>query len=88
MEYRYNVITTAWENVSDLAKDMVRKLLVNKEERWTAEQALAHPWLSTTTQGRVDIYIVASYHIRRNELWIVHWWAFVLVRHPLTYPVD
>lgn len=36
-----------WRGVSDDAKDFILKLLRAKpEERWTSEQALAHPWLS------------------------------------------
>ena len=33
-----------WENVSEIAKDLVRKLLMNKEKRLTAKQALTYPW--------------------------------------------
>ena len=47
IEYRYTVIGNAWATVSETAKDLVRKLLINREERLTAEQALAHPWFST-----------------------------------------
>jgi serine/threonine protein kinase len=47
IEYRYTVIGNAWSNVSDTAKDLVRKLLINRQERLTAEQALSHPWFST-----------------------------------------
>eukprot|EP00616_Rhizochromulina_sp_CCMP1243_P018187 CAMPEP_0118968448 /NCGR_PEP_ID=MMETSP1173-20130426/5669_1 /TAXON_ID=1034831 /ORGANISM="Rhizochromulina marina cf, Strain CCMP1243" /LENGTH=571 /DNA_ID=CAMNT_0006917563 /DNA_START=117 /DNA_END=1832 /DNA_ORIENTATION=+ len=38
-----------WADVSDAAKDLVRKLLVvAPEKRLTAQQALAHPWLCAT----------------------------------------
>jgi serine/threonine protein kinase len=47
MEYRYTVIGNAWVNVSETAKELVRKLLINRQERLTAEQALEHPWFST-----------------------------------------
>lgn len=36
-----------WKDVSDDAKDFILKLLRAKpEDRWSSEQALAHPWLS------------------------------------------
>jgi hypothetical protein len=46
-----------WENVSVAAKDLVRKLLINRQERLTAEQALRHPWFSEkgTSVLRVDL---------------------------------
>ncbi|MBN3275073.1 CHK2 kinase, partial [Polyodon spathula] len=42
----YRFLPSAWMEVSDLAKDVVKKLLVvNPKERLTIEQALQHPWL-------------------------------------------
>ncbi|KAK4136486.1 Pkinase-domain-containing protein [Trichocladium antarcticum] len=39
-----------WKDVSGDAKDFILKLLRAKpDERWSAEQALAHPWLSGQT---------------------------------------
>jgi len=36
-----------WSDISDAAKDLVRKMLtVNPEKRYTADQVLAHPWIS------------------------------------------
>lgn len=36
-----------WSNISDAAKDLVRKLLtVDPNQRYTAKQVLAHPWIS------------------------------------------
>jgi calcium/calmodulin-dependent protein kinase I len=43
---QYNVQGSDWENVSAAAKDLVRKLLINRQERLTAEHALQHPWFS------------------------------------------
>ena len=35
-----------WKNVSDDAKDLIKKLLkMNPRDRYTAEQALAHVWV-------------------------------------------
>jgi serine/threonine protein kinase len=47
LEYRYNITGPAWENVSDTAKDLVRKLLVNRVDRLTAKEAFEHPWFSS-----------------------------------------
>lgn len=46
IELRYNVQGEDWENVSSSAKDLVRKLLINRRERLTAERALRHKWFS------------------------------------------
>jgi serine/threonine protein kinase len=43
---RYNMKGKDWEDVSASAKDMVRRLLINRQERLTAEQALEHQWFS------------------------------------------
>jgi serine/threonine protein kinase len=74
LEYRYNVIGTAWDNVSDMAKDLVRKLLINRVERLTAEQALAHPWFSTPGDSilRPDLSHLAGRSFDRSQ-------GFVLV---------
>jgi serine/threonine protein kinase len=46
LELRYSVQGSDWEGVSSAAKDLVNKLLINRQERLTAEQALEHPWFS------------------------------------------
>jgi len=39
-----------WTDVSDSAKDLIRKLLqVDPKKRWTAEQVLKHPWVQGST---------------------------------------
>jgi calcium-dependent protein kinase len=46
MRGRFFFIGGSWSNVSEGAKDFVRRLLtVNPGQRWTAAQALDHPWL-------------------------------------------
>ena len=36
-----------WENISDVAKDLIAKLLERQaDERLTAEEAYNHPWLA------------------------------------------
>jgi len=44
IECRYNVSSEAWQDVSPAAKDLIRKLIINREERYTAEQAFGHTW--------------------------------------------
>ncbi|XP_041642385.1 serine/threonine-protein kinase Chk2 isoform X2 [Cheilinus undulatus] len=42
----FTMVPSKWKNVSDQAKDVVRKLLVvNPTQRMTIEEALQHPWL-------------------------------------------
>jgi len=36
-----------WDNISDEAKDLVKKMLIHDQnDRLTAQEALQHPWLS------------------------------------------
>ena len=62
IELRYNVTSGDWDNISMAAKDLIRKLLINRQERLTAEDALAHPWFQE--EGRsvlpVDLTHVGS----------------------------
>ena len=46
VDLRYNVQGGDWNNVLASAKDLVRHLLINWQERLTAEQALDHAWFS------------------------------------------
>ena len=41
-----------FNSVSENAKDLISKLLlVNKKERYTCAQALAHPWFAEVLEG-------------------------------------
>ena len=43
---KWDMSDQAWENVSDEAKDFVKKLLIKEpEKRMNCDQALEHPWL-------------------------------------------
>ena len=44
IEYRYTVNSENWQNVSSAAKSLLRKLLIKRQERFTASDALAHRW--------------------------------------------
>jgi serine/threonine protein kinase len=39
-----------WDKTSDGAKDLVSKLLCHVKNRYTAKEALAHPWLVKHTK--------------------------------------
>jgi serine/threonine protein kinase len=51
LEYRYKMDSPAWEIVSGEAKDLVKKLLICRIQRLTADEALAHPWFSNPEQA-------------------------------------
>lgn len=45
-----------WSNISDSAKDLVRKLLtVDPAQRYTAQQVLAHPWIAGSTASTAPL---------------------------------
>eukprot|EP00922_Rhytidocystis_sp_ex-Travisia-forbesii_P049193 GHVS01073262.1.p1 GENE.GHVS01073262.1~~GHVS01073262.1.p1 ORF type:complete len:640 (-),score=81.16 GHVS01073262.1:387-2306(-) len=56
---KYSFNEADWKNVSMEAKDLMRHLLVyNPDERYTAEQALGHPWIrhySTKSNPSADM---------------------------------
>ncbi|KAK7482095.1 hypothetical protein BaRGS_00026679 [Batillaria attramentaria] len=42
----YEFLSPYWDNVSDSAKDLIRRLLVvDKSKRYTAIEVLSHPWI-------------------------------------------
>ena len=46
MEGDYEFLSPYWDNVSNEAKDLISKLLVvNHNERYSAEEVLSHPWV-------------------------------------------
>jgi len=50
-----------WSQVSDSAKDLIQKLLVvDPKQRYTAEQALAHPWVKGETAKSVHMDTAVS----------------------------
>lgn len=55
VQLRYNVQGQDWENVSSSAKDLVRHLLINRNDRLTAEQALAHQWFLEDNSSRLRV---------------------------------
>jgi len=48
MNCDYDFDDECWDDVSDIAKDFIQKLLVKEpDQRLTAEGAIAHPWLKS-----------------------------------------
>jgi calcium-dependent protein kinase len=47
---KYDFDDEVWDNVSEEAKDLIRKLLVPENERLSPKEALEHPWIKTMTK--------------------------------------
>jgi len=48
----WKFLSPYWDNISDSAKDLIRKLLVlDPHTRLTAQQAMAHPWIAQFEQN-------------------------------------
>jgi tRNA A-37 threonylcarbamoyl transferase component Bud32 len=53
---RFSFPSPYWDGISEEAKDLIRNLLkVDPKERYTAEQLLAHPWISNTEEPSTDL---------------------------------
>jgi calcium/calmodulin-dependent protein kinase I len=67
----YDMDDECWDDVSDLAKDFIRHLLVkDPKERLTAEQALDHEWFKSKLRDK-ELRIsrkMSEYNIKRKEL--------------------
>lgn len=67
----YSFTSPDWDNISDMAKDLVRRCLkVNPKERITAGEMLRHPWILGENTPRNNMPDVASkireYNARRK----------------------
>merc|ERR1711879_310061 len=61
MAGEYDYPEEYWDEVSDEAKDLIDNLLlVDPEERFTAQQALQHPWLVQGRQRTAELRSVGS----------------------------
>jgi len=71
MNCDYDFDDECWDDVSELAKDFIQKLLIkDPEQRLTAEEAMQHPWL-TTEAPDTNLNIgnkFNDYNTRRKEL--------------------
>ena len=63
IDLRYSVQGSNWEGVSPDALKLVRKLLIGREQRLTAEQAAEHDWFLT---GGEDSILRADYSQSRD----------------------
>lgn len=53
---KYSLSGPRWEGVSEEAKSFIRHLLIyNPAKRWSAEQALQHPWLAGVKHALEDM---------------------------------
>lgn len=72
MSGEYDYPEEYWDDISDEAKDLIDNLLlVDPEERFTAEQALEHPWLSagmeSTKELKVSSKMADFLHQQKNQ---------------------
>ncbi|CAF0962595.1 unnamed protein product [Brachionus calyciflorus] len=74
MEGNYTFSSPEWDDISENAKDLIRNLLVvDASKRYTAQQALDHPFFARDTQGEktfyprktFKVYIIATMVIQR-----------------------
>jgi len=70
MNAEYDFDDECWDDVSDLAKDFIQHLLVKEpENRFTAEQALQHQWITSTAPDKaLNIHQrMSQYNLERKE---------------------
>lgn len=77
MKCDYQFSDRQWENITDSAKDLCLKLLVeNPAERITATQALAHEWFSKEIAEAADGGVVgaqmADFNAQRKRMALAH----------------
>lgn len=78
-ELKYNVNGEDWNSVSPAAKDMIRQMLINKQERLDADQALRHRWFREAGQTILKVdHTFTHGPDEKNESE-----AFVLVRNEI-----
>ncbi|PAV87180.1 hypothetical protein WR25_02387 [Diploscapter pachys] len=56
-----------WDQISDSAKDFISHLMCcDPEQRFTCQQALAHPWISGNTAYTKDIHGSVASHLKKS----------------------
>lgn len=70
MNAEYDFDDECWDDVSDLAKDFISRLLVkDPKDRYTSEEASKHPWLKSDVSDK-QLMIgrkLSEYNIKRKE---------------------
>ncbi|KAF3689404.1 Calcium/calmodulin-dependent protein kinase type 1G [Channa argus] len=67
MRAEYAFHSPYWDDISESAKDFIRNLMEKSPmKRFTAEQALRHPWISGDTAKNLDIYHSVYEQMERN----------------------
>uniref|UniRef100_A0A3Q1HZT0 Calcium/calmodulin-dependent protein kinase IGa n=1 Tax=Acanthochromis polyacanthus TaxID=80966 RepID=A0A3Q1HZT0_9TELE len=67
MRAEYAFHSPFWDDISESAKDFIRKMMEkNPTKRFTAEQALRHPWIAEDTAKDLDIYQSVCEQMERN----------------------
>ena len=73
MEGQYTLTSSEWDDVSDTAKDLIQRLLViNPSERYTAAQALEHPFFSHERTRRRDFMAKRTLKAHLTLIWSIH----------------
>ncbi|EGR31222.1 hypothetical protein IMG5_115550 [Ichthyophthirius multifiliis] len=58
----YSMSGSDWNNISEMAKDLIRKLLVvDRQKRLTITQALEHPWIKRKIMVAFQIFRLFEY---------------------------
>lgn len=70
---QYTMVGPEWDDVSETAKDLIRHLLVvNPQERYTAGQALQHPFFNTVRTRRPDFVAKRTLKAHLILVWSIH----------------
>jgi len=73
IEGQYTMIGSEWDDVSDAAKDLIRRLLVvDPLERYTAEQALQHPFFNQERKRRKDFMAKRALKAHLILVWSIY----------------
>lgn len=76
---RYEFPSPYWDNISEEAKDMIRKLLVlDSDKRLGAAEILQHPWLNSQNSRDRLPFSADTYDRMKQKNVIVSWFFFIL----------